>query len=831
MRTLIDRWRLFSLRESAVHPGRTLASVAVMTVSAAFLVAVFGIFGSLTGSVHRLVDGLAGAATLEVSGITDSGFPATVRAETAAVPGVAAAVPMVRSVVPTSAGQTLVLGTDAGATALASVLQPAVESQLGALVSVPDGVLAGPGLGLATGERLRIGDRSVTVAGVLTGGELGRLNEGHYVLTSLAVAQRALGRADRLDSVLIVTEPGADESAVRAGVEQVVAGRAVVAEPTLRAVRTGNGLRILQYMTLMGAALAFIVAAFLIYTAMSMAIAQRRHTLSMLRAIGGRRRTLAADLLAEAAVIGLLGGAAGAVLGILYGRTAIDALPVALVQSVEARTAYSLPLYAIPLALAASVITGVAAAAVAAHQVYKVSPVEALAPVGVSVADRVPGWMRLAAATVAVGAIAIAVTLVGLRLGELVWSGLALSLFFGAGLFACWAVTGTLVDAAAVVARRCGAAGELAAATLRRAPRRVWATMMTVFIAVAVTVTITGANRDMLTAVRDSIGEVDRVDLWVAARPADQMPTDPTLPPDTASRVAALPGVEQVVEGQLAYATLGTERIILYGLAPGSVSPLYADLDPRAQAEIVAGRGIALSRDLARTLGVAQGDSLTVRTPTGERRLPVVAVVSYFSALTGNAAIGLEQMRAWFDRPGATVLQIDAAPGVHPAVLAQAVRSVVPPDGHVFTGAQSLAGVDSAIRQGAAVSNAVWMIVVLIAAVALLNTLGLSVLERRRELGVLRAMGSTRRMVLGTVLAEAIGIGVVGGGLGLGFGALSQFFFDRITPDIMNLEVAYRPGPMVLGFALGAIGLSLLGSLPPAVRAARLNIIEAIGTE
>ncbi|MEV5391788.1 ABC transporter permease [Nocardia farcinica] len=360
MRTLIDRWRLFSLRESAVHRGRTLASVAVMTVSAAFLVAVFGIFGSLTGSVHRLVDGLAGAATLEVSGITDSGFPATVRAETAAVPGVAAAVPMVRSVVPTSAGQTLVLGTDAGATALASVLQPAVESQLGALVSVPDGVLAGPGLGLATGERLGIGNRSVTVAGVLTGGELGRLNEGHYVLTSLAVAQRALGRADRLDSVLIVTEPGADESAVRAGVEQVVAGRAVVAEPTLRAVRTGNGLRILQYMTLMGAALAFIVAAFLIYTAMSMAIAQRRHTLSMLRAIGGRRRTLAADLLAEAAVIGLLGGAAGAVLGILYGRTAIDALPVALVQSVEARTAYSLPLYAIPLALAASVITGVA---------------------------------------------------------------------------------------------------------------------------------------------------------------------------------------------------------------------------------------------------------------------------------------------------------------------------------------------------------------------------------------------------------------------------------------------------------------------------------------
>jgi len=831
VRALIDRWRLFSLREFAVHRGRTLASITVMAVSAAFLVAVFGMFGSLTGSVHRLVDGLAGDASLEVSGITDSGFPGALHAEAATVPGVRAAVPMVRAVAPTSAGSALILGTDASATELGSVLQPAIESRLGALISVPNGVLVGPGLGLSEGEGLRIGQTEVTVAGVLDGGQLGRLNEGHYVLTSLPVAQRALGRTDHLDSILIVTEPGASPADVRAGVEQRIDGRAIVAEPTLRAVRTGNGLRILQYMTLMGAALAFIVAAFLIYTAMSMAIAQRRRTLSMLRAVGGRRRTLAADLLTEAAVIGLAGGALGAVLGVVYGRTTVDALPVALLQSVEARTVYSVPLYAIPIALAAAVGTSVAAAAVAAHQVYKVSPVEALAPVGVSVADRVPGWMRLGSGCIAISAMGLAIILVALRLGDLIWSGLALSMFFGAGLFACWAVTGSLVSAAAAVARRCGNAGELAAATVQRAPRRVWATMMTVFIAVAMTVTITGANNDMLGAVRGSIGAVDEVDLVVAARPADQMPTDPALPAGTAARIAALPEVERVIEGQLAYATLGEERIILYGVAPGAISPLYADLSPAAREAVTGGHGIVLSRDLSRTLGVAEGDSLTMRTPSGQRQLPVVGVVSYFSALTGNAAIGLEQMRDWFDRPGSTVLQIDGRTDVDPEQLRAAVRAVVPADSHVFTGVESLAGVDSAIRQGAGVANAVWVIVVLIAAVALLNTLGLSVLERRRELGVLRAMGATRRMALGTVLAEAVGIGVVGGALGLGFGALSQFFFDQITPDIMNLEVAYRPGPMMLVFALGAIALSLLGSIPPAVRAARLDIIDAIGTE
>ena len=73
-----SRLRLFSLRELAVHRRRTIASIAVMAVSAMYLVAIFGIFGSITGSVNRLADGIAGIAALEVSGITDAGFPDTI---------------------------------------------------------------------------------------------------------------------------------------------------------------------------------------------------------------------------------------------------------------------------------------------------------------------------------------------------------------------------------------------------------------------------------------------------------------------------------------------------------------------------------------------------------------------------------------------------------------------------------------------------------------------------------------------------------------------------------------------------------------------------------
>ena len=81
------------------------------------------------------------------------------------------------------------------------------------------------------------------------------------------------------------------------------------------------------------------------------------------------------------------------------------------------------------------------------------------------------------------------------------------------------------------------------------------------------------------------------------------------------------------------------------------------------------------------------------------------------------------------------------------------------------------------------------------------------------------------------VLAEAAGIGVVGGVLGLGFGLTNQWLFSLVSGDIMNFSVDFRPSPVALAFTIGAMAISLLASVPPARRAARLNIIEALSVE
>ncbi len=823
---------MFSLRELAVHPRRTLASITVMAVSATYLVAVFGIFGSITGSVNRLADGIAGIAALEVSGITDAGFPDTILADVAAVPGVATAAPMIRTSAPTASGPVLLFGADASAAALGGALKDAFKDNgarpLTALSSAPDGVQVGPSVGYAKGQTFQLGSGSVTVTEVLAGRQLAGLNGGHYVLAPLALAQNVTGRLGQLDSILIGTKPGADVGAVRAAVTAAVNGRAIVADPSLRAARAGDGVKLMNYMALMGAAVALVVGAFLIYTTMTMAITQRRPVISMLRAIGGRRVTIVGDMLAEAAVLGLIGGAIGSGLGILAGHIAIGRLPPAVTQGLEARVEYWVPGYAVPLALAATALTSVAASAMAARQVYKVSPIEALAPVGASAADVVPRWLRIGSGVGAVAVFAVSIVLVIGQRGTAAF--VAMAALLGAEIALGFALSVPIVRAAAATARAFGSFGALAAATIQRAPRRVWATVMTVLIGVVTTVVITGTNADMIRSARGIFAPVADVDAWVSADPPDSYPID-VLPQGLGEKVAAMPGVARVTEGAFGFAAIGGTRVLLDGFSGGSHDALFRALDEGARAEVLGGRGVVLTQNLGKTLHVRAGDRLRLQTPHGPREAAVLALVPFFSTVIGTVGMGLDQLRAWFDRPAATTLQIAAAPGVDRQRLLADVRRVVPAPNHVYDGRAALAGLEAPLHQSMFIANAVWIIVVAVAAVALLNTLTLSVLARRREIGVLRAMGSSRRFMLRTVLAEAAGIGVVGGVVGLAFGCADQWLFSLVSGEVMNFKAAFRLSPTALAFAAGALAISVLGSLPPARRAARLNIIEAVSVE
>jgi putative ABC transport system permease protein len=828
---VFSRLRVLNVRELRTHWGRAVATVSVVAVSAALLVAVLGVSGSITGSINRLATSIGGDANLEVSGITDDGFDESLLDAVTGVADVAAAVPMVRIRATVDSTPALVLGLGQNASELHSDLQSAIKDQLDAgspVAGATDGVIVGAGLDHAKGDQFAVASTTVTAVAVVDGPAARRLNDAHFVIAPLTLAQRISGREGRLDSILIFTTPGADPAQVRSAVTTAIGGRAVVATPSFRAAQAGSSFAILQAMTLLAASVSLVVAAFLSYNAMSIAIAQRRPVISTMRALGGKRRTIVSDMLVEAALLGLLGGTIGSIFGVVIGRLAIGRLPSTMVQSLDARIEYVLAPYVVPAAIAAAVIASVTASALAARQVYGVAPVEALASCGAATSEAGSSRLRIVGGIAGVILLVATVLIVTADLGNIAVASIALA-FIGASAI-CFALSGPIIRCAAGVARLFGSAGVLGAAAIERAPRRMWVAMMTVLTAVVTTVAVTGATSNAVDSTVASFASIGHADAWVSSAAATDFSTT-LLPPDTESRVWAVPGVARVVPDQMAFATVGETRVMLLGIAPGSHRDIYASMSARDREKLLAGEGVVLSRDLGHAMGVSDGDEVTLQTPTGERRVQVLELVPYFSGLTGTIAMSLDSMQGWFLRPGSSDLEVTVAPGADPQAVRAAIRNVVSRDAFVYSGDEALAGVSSALDQVIAVIMIIAWIVVVVSAVTLLNTLMLSVLDRRREIGVLRAMGADRVFTLKAILAEAAGIGIVGGLLGLLIGVAIQYLISLALTNVLSIDVAWRVSPAMIAISVGALVICLLGSVPPALRAARLNIVAAISAD
>lgn len=826
-----SRLKVLNVRELRTHWGRAVASIVVVAVSAALLVAVLGVSGSITGSIDRLATSIGGDADLEVSGITGDGLDESLLGTISGVQDVTAAVPLMRTRLTANAVPALLLGLGQNASELHSDLQTAISDALQsgpAITSAPNGVVVGAGLGVAKGQRFPVAGTTVTAVAVVDGDAARRLNDAHFVIAPLALAQQISGRAQRLDSVLLFTKPNADVATVRAAVTTAIGGRAVVATPSFRAAQASSSFAILQAMTLLAASVSLVVAAFLSYNAMSIAIAQRRPIISTMRALGGRRRMIMSDMLAEAALVGLLGGTIGSLCGVVIGYAAIDELPSTMVQTLDARIEYVLPSWVVPAAIVACIVASLTASALAARQVHGVAPIEAMAPGGAAVSEAGSRRLRMASGIAGVVLLTATILVVTGDLGQIAMASIALS-FIGFSLL-CFAFSGPIIKLAATVARQFGAAGVLGAATIERAPRRMWVAMMTVLTAVVTTVAVTGATSNAVDSTVASFASIAEADLWVSSAAATDY-SSALLPPQTAANVAAIPGVERVVPDQMAFATVGDTRVMLLGIAPGSHRDIYTSLSPRDRQELLAGEGVALSRDLGHSMGVAPGDQIALQTPTGERRVTVLALVPYFSGMTGTVAMSLDAMQGWFVRPGASDLEITIAAGADAGTVQAAVRKVVSPETFVYSGDEALAGVASALDQVIAVITIIAWIVVVVSAVTLLNTLMLSVLDRRREIGVLRAIGATRSFTLKAILAEAAGIGIVGAVLGLVLGAAIQYLTSIALTNVLSIDVEWQPSVSMIFISLGALAICLLGSVPPAVRAARLNIVEAVSVD
>ena len=308
---IVDRMRVFNMREWRRHPGRTVMSFVVVAISAMLLVAVFGIAGSITGSADRFVAGIGGNASLEVSGVTDTGLPEAVRLDVAKVPGVAAAVPMLRTSIGPASERVVVLGVDESINAMQSDLQRAVqEPDRPVGRRSPTASRSAPRRDMRWVTPLLSGNGEVTVAAVITGADAERINGGNFILGPLPLLQRLTDRVGMIDSVLVVAAP---ERRSRFGPRRCHRG----GRRTGRRHRSDFPFREDRWSRLdhehpdaVGGVVLPRRRRIPDLQRDEHGDTQRRPTISLLRAVGAKKWQIVRDLLAEAGLVGLVGGIA-----------------------------------------------------------------------------------------------------------------------------------------------------------------------------------------------------------------------------------------------------------------------------------------------------------------------------------------------------------------------------------------------------------------------------------------------------------------------------------------------------------------------------------------
>ncbi|HET7027600.1 MAG TPA: FtsX-like permease family protein [Candidatus Limnocylindrales bacterium] len=797
-------------------------------------------------SIDRTVDALVGRADVRVSAFRDQGLSPTAVASVRAIPGVVVAAPVIerRTFLAPAVPGSREPGLPAAVTVVG--IDPTIDPQIRDLALRAGSALAGSGArfalisdslarddGLGVGDELeldgsadaRAGDLRFVVGGILAGDGPSTDPDGRTVVIPIERAVAAFGPigVSHLD-LRLGDGLTADAASVEIG-RQLTNEPYVIATPGSLAASLRASTTEFQATTALVASVALFAGAFLIFNTLAMTVSERIREVGLLRAAGATRRQVVAVVLAAAAFLGLAGSLAGLGVGTLL-ATAM-ATRIADLGGLRPADVPSSPDAAV-LAVVAGLAVTLAAAAEPALRASAISPVDALRPQVASRASTASRLRWLVAVFVVVG-------VAGLLLRPT--SGGGDVLLRGAGgylalLVLALAVPWLLVPLGILVGVPfrfvLRAEERLARGALSRDRGRAALTVGALAVGLATLVALGGLAGDARGSASDWITSVvpgDMLATSVTPRPLDD---------GTVADLAAAPGVARVtpIAGfDVAFDGIRADAAAVVGAdlrADGRLTFLAGDRTAALTA-LDAGGAVLVPRSLAERLGLRVGDPMHF--PVGgeqavdlrvsgivARSLPGTAgeaiLVGWKDATTGFGVTGADAFAVRF-RSTATDADRSAfddrvrSIGLQPATLASVEAAVGDALGRVFGLFDGLAA-----------------LAVIIGGLGIANTLSMDVLERVRELGVLRAAGMTRRQVWRMVVVEAGLLGLVGAILGIGGGLAAGTVMRAIGSTGGGSAVI--PWPSIgLAVVLG-LGVSVLAAAYPAWLAGRQSIVRAV---
>ncbi len=691
----------------------------------------------------------------------------------------------------------------------------------------------------SVGDRVTVltqaGSKQFTISGIARFGEVDSPLGATLAVFALPTAQEELGLPGKFSQISAAADEGVSQSELAARVQEVLPPglEAVTGEDLTKEQQsqTRDALGFFNTFLLVFAIIALFVGSFLIYNTFSIIVAQRSREMALLRAIGARRRQVLGSVMIEALVTGLVASVIGAVAGLgvaLVLKGLFSALGIDIPAS-----GLTIEAGALVVPIMVGVVITLASAFFPARRASKVPPVAAMRDVHVDESGR-------SVARIVVGVLVLGLGLLQLFIGLFAQPDNALAVVGGGAVFTFLgvAVLGPVIAAPVAsiigwpIQKLRGSTGVLARQNAMRNPKRTSATAAALMIGVGLVSFILIFWSSATDSIRSTVDQGFVGDFVVQSNAGLQG----GLPPELATQIRALPESGTVAVIRVTPAEVDGSGTLLPGIDPANFGAI-ANLDVRSGSldDLETDGTIAVYDQTAKDKGWVVGDTVPVLFPdTGSQDLKVVATYHDQNVLQGGSSyvVGLATYE-----PN-TQVQLDAsvfvklAPGVSEADGRAALEEVAKP----YPSAEVQTKVEFADSIVGQVTSLLLLVIVLlllavvIALIGIANTLALSIFERTRELGLLRAVGMTRSQLRSTVRWESVIIALLGTFLGLVIGLFFGWALVRALADqgFGGLTIPYFWLAVVLVVAFGA---GVVAAIFPARRASRLNILRAISSE
>ncbi|MFJ2305918.1 ABC transporter permease [Streptomyces sp. NPDC087787] len=596
-------------------------------------------------------------------------------------------------------------------------------------------------------------------------------------------------------------------------------------------------LNVMKYGMLGFAGIAFLVGIFLIINTFSMLVAQRTREIGLMRAIGSSRRQVNRSVLVEALLLGVVGSVlgVGAGVGIAVALMKIMGQAGMNLSTDDLTVAWTTPV----IGLVLGVVVTVLAAYLPARRAGKISPMAALRDAGTP-ADGRAGTVRAVVGLVLTGAGAAslyAAANADKATQGSAWLGLGVVLTLIGLVVVGPLLVGGLVRVLSVVLLRIfGPIGRMAERNALRNPRRTGATGAALMIGLALVACLSVVGSSMVASATDQLDKTVGTDFII------QSDNGEVITPQAVKALKEAPGLERVTEYKLVDVSLTTpdgrtsKNEMINAADPTYAQDLRTKTVSGTLADAYGPDSMSVPEGFAKKHGIKQGSTVEVGFRGGRTAALTVRAITSDDGLIDNGAmyVSIATVGKYLpaDRMPLDLLLFATAKDGQETAAYQALKSALHdyPQYTVRDQTDYKKELENQIGQLLDMVYALLALAIIVAVLGVVNTLALSVVERTKEIGLMRAIGLSRRQLRRMIRLESVVIALFGAllglGLGMGWGATAQKLLA-----LEGLKVLEIPWVTIIVVFVGSALVGLFASLVPAFRAGRMNVLNAIATD